>query len=127
MGAAMEDSRRAQFVAAYTQILIAAWSSELFTRRLQDDPVDAIAEHGLLVPPGAKVTVVGEISPDHGSPNLDVAVQGWADGDLTGQYVLFVPSTPQMHARWLSDDDLAGVVAGYQVNQCCCTPCCCCS
>ncbi len=114
------------FVAAYTQILIAAWSSELFTRRLQDDPVDAIAEHGLEVPLGAQVSVVDDIAPDHGPANLDVAVDAWAEGRSTGKYVLYVPSTPQMQARWLTDDDLADVVAGYQVNQCCCTPCCCC-
>ena len=123
----MDEQSRHRFVGAYTQILIAAWSSELYAARLQSDPIDAIAEHGLEVPDGSAVVVLDHIAPDHEPPNLDVAVQTWASGAATGRYVLYVPSTPQMHSRWLTDDDLATVVAGYQVNQCCCTPCCCCS
>jgi hypothetical protein len=123
----MDDQRRTEFVGAYTQILVTAWSSELFARRLQRDPVPALAEHGLTVPPGSEVVVLEGLSADAEDPSLDAAISTWEAGDSSGRYVLFVPSTPQMHAQGLSDDDLATVVAGYQINQCCCTPCCCCT
>jgi hypothetical protein len=122
----VDDEQRSLFVSAYTRILIAAWSSDLYVRRLQDDPIDAIAEHGLDLPAGCTVVVVDQIPPDHDVPNLDVAVESWQNGHDTGRYVLYVPSTPQIKTGSLSDDDLATVIAGYQVNQCCCTPCCCC-
>ena len=123
----MDDAARADFVEAYTRVLIAAWSSELYVRRLRDDPVDAVAEHGLHIAEDATLVVLDEIPPEHDIPNLDVAVTGWEEGMATGQYLLYVPSTPQMKTGSLTDDDLASVIAGYQVNQCCCTPCCCCA
>jgi hypothetical protein len=122
----VDEDERTAFVDAYTRILIAAWSSELYVRRLQDDPIDAVAEHGLDLPPGASLAVVDLIPADHDVPNLDVAVDSWAAGRESGRYILYVPSTPQMKTGSLTDDDLASVIAGYQVNQCCCTPCCCC-
>ena len=108
-------------------MLIAAWSSDLYVRRLRDDPVDAVAEHGLHISEGATLVVLDEIPPEHDAPNLDVAVTSWLEGMATGRYLLYVPSTPQMKTGSLTDDDLASVIAGYQVNQCCCTPCCCCA
>ena len=123
----MDDAARADFVEAYTRVLVAAWSSELYVLRLRDDPVDAVAEHGLHIADGATLVVLDEIPPEHDVPNLDVAVIGWEEGMATGRYLLYVPSTPQMKTGSLTDDDLASVIAGYQVNQCCCTPCCCCA
>lgn len=122
----MDEGARAAFVDAYTRVLVAAWSSELYVRRLRTDPVDAVAEHGLEIPSGATLVVLDDIPPDHDEPSLDVAVTSWVQGMRTGNYVLYVPSTPQMKTGSLTDDDLACVIAGYQVNQCCCTPCCCC-
>jgi hypothetical protein len=123
---ALDEGAREVFVEAYTRVLIAAWSSELYVRRLHDDPVDAVAEHGLHIADGATLVVLHEIPPEHDVPNLDVAVTSWLEGVRTGRYLLYVPSTPQMKTGLLTDDDLASVIAGYQVNQCCCTPCCCC-
>jgi hypothetical protein len=123
----MDAAARAEFVESYTRVLVAAWSSELYVRRLRDDPVDAVAEHGLHIPEGATLVVLDEIPAEHDEPNLDVALRSWLEGMATGSYLLYVPSTPQMKTGSLTDDDLASVIAGYQVNQCCCTPCCCCA
>lgn len=123
----MDEHDRTRFTDAYTQILLSAWSSESYHRLLHTDPVAAIGEFGLQVGPGAEIAVVTEIPADHGEPDLDVAILAWMAGRATGRYLLYVPSTPQLRSEALSDDDLAGVVAGFQVSQCCCTPCCCCS
>lgn len=123
----MDEQGRRSFVQAYTKILIEAWSSEQFAMRLQAEPMTAIAEFGIDVPDGVEVVVSDRISADHEPPDLDVAVRAWDDGVATGRVVLYVPSTPQMHTQSMTDDELATVVGGYQVNQCCCTPCCCCT
>ena len=122
----MNADQRSRFVAAYTQILLAAWSSREFADDLADDPPVAMAEFGIEVPDDARIEVCQHIRPDHAEPSLDFAVSEWEAGEQSGVYRLYVPSTPQMHLAELDTDDLAVLSAGFGVSQCCCTPCCCC-
>lgn len=122
----MTPDGRALFVSAYTEILLAAWSSRRFTDELAADPVVALAQFGLVVPDGGRVEVCQRIQADHGEPSLDFAVAEWTEGERTGLYRLYVPSTPQMRWAELDTDELAVLSAGTSANQCCCTPCCCC-
>jgi len=122
----MNADQRSRFVSAYTQILLAAWSSRQFADELADDPLVAIAQFGLEIPDGAEIDVCQHIRPDHAEPNLDFAVSEWESGEQSGMFRLYVPSTPQMHLAELDTDDLAVLSAGFGASQCCCTPCCCC-
>ena len=42
----------------YAKVIAQAWSDEAFKQRLKDDPHAALAEHGIDVPPGQRITVV---------------------------------------------------------------------
>ena len=122
----MNADERSHFVSAYTEILLAAWSSRRFADQLATDPLLALAQFGLAVPDAARIEVCQHIRADHGEPSLDFAVAEWEGGVRSGVYRLYVPSTPQMHLAELDLDDLAVLSAGYAASQCCCTPCCCC-
>ncbi len=122
----MRADERALFVSAYTEILLAAWSSRRFAEELAADPPLALAQFGLVVPEGGTVEVCGRIRADHGEPSLDFAVAEWEEGERTGWYRIYVPSTPQMRWAELDTDELAVLSAGTVASQCCCTPCCCC-
>lgn len=122
----MSPDERAHFVSAYTEILLAAWSSRSYAELLDSDPRLALAQFGLVVEDDASIEVRQEISAEHGPADLEVAVADWSDGRRTGHYRLYVPSTPQLDVAELDLDDLEALSAGYSANQCCCTPCCSC-
>ena len=122
----MTPHERAHFVAAYTEILLAAWSSRSFAELLDTDPRVAVAQFGLDVGDQARIDVRQEISADHGPADLEIAVADWFAGQRSGHYRLYVPSTPQLDVAELDLDDLETLAAGHSAAQCCCTPCCSC-
>ncbi len=122
---AMSPQEREAFVNAYTRVLITAWSSEDYARKLSDAPAEALREAGVEIPANAQVVLVRTVPDGSNEGNLDVQTELWERGLETGLYELHVPETPQLDTAELSEGDLAGVAAG-DVN-CCCCPCCCCT
>jgi hypothetical protein len=123
---ALNAQERAEFVNAYTRVLITAWSSEDFSNRLTQDPKAAVAEAGLVIPADATVEIIRNVSDGSPEATLDSQVQLWEQGITSGHYVLYVPETPQIDMAELSEGDLDAVAAGLTIG-CCCTPCCSCT
>ncbi|GLW49157.1 hypothetical protein Stsp02_48180 [Streptomyces sp. NBRC 14336] len=121
---ALDPQQRAEFVNAYTRVLISSWSDESFAARLQSEPRTALAEAGLELPADAEIVIVTQAPEGHEEGNLDVQVGLWEQGLETGRYEFHVPATPAVDAAELSEGDLSDVAAGC--NYCCC-PCCCCT
>jgi hypothetical protein len=119
----MESRERSAFVSAYTKVLTAAWSSEEYVARLEANPRAALAEQGLELPANATVRVIRDVQ---GEPDLDRQVATWEAGKERGEYELWVPNTPQLETRELSEADLEAVSGGDSYC-CCCTPCCTCT
>lgn len=117
----MDHIARTAFITAYTSVLSEAWSSDEFAERLEAAPQSVLAEHGLATVTGAAISIVR--SRDAG-PDLDAQVALWERGHATGEYVLYVPHTPQICVTELADIELDGVAAG-SAGCCCCNPCCC--
>jgi hypothetical protein len=123
---ALNAQERAEFVNAYTRVLITAWSSEDFSNRLTQDTKATLSEAGLTIPEGATVAIVRNVTDGSPEASLDSQVQLWEEGIASGRYVLYVPETPQIDIAELSEGDLDAVAAGLTVG-CCCTPCCSCT
>jgi hypothetical protein len=123
---ALNAQERAEFVNAYTRVLITAWSSEDFSNRLAQDPKAALNEAGLSIPASATVEIVRSVTDSSPEASLDSQVQLWETGIASGRYVLYVPETPQIDMAELSEGDLDAVAAGLTIA-CCCTPCCTCT
>lgn len=123
---ALNAQERAEFVNAYTRVLITAWSSEDFSSRLGQDPKATLAEAGLVIPAGGTVEVVRTVTDGSPEASLDSQVELWESGIAGGHYVLYVPETPQIDMAELSEGDLDAVAAGLTIA-CCCTPCCSCT
>ncbi|MFG2983202.1 hypothetical protein ACGFYQ_18460 [Streptomyces sp. NPDC048258] len=121
---ALDPQQRAEFVNAYTRVLISAWSDEGFAARLQSEPRTALAESGLELPADAEIVIVTQAPEGTQDGNLDVQVALWEAGLETGRYEFHIPETPAVDAAELSEGDLSDVAAGC--NYCCC-PCCCCT
>jgi len=119
----MDPRAKAAFISGYTKILTQAWSSDEFAARLVGDPVTVLAENGLEVPAGARVEIVRSRDAE---PDLEAQIALWADGAATGRYVLYVPDTPVIETRELSENDLDAVAGGGDTC-CCCCPCCSCA
>lgn len=124
---AMDPQERAEFVDAYTRLLITAWSSEEFASRLDADPAAALRESGIELPAGATVEVIRTIPAGEHEGSLDVQVDEWERGVQSGHYVLHVPETPQVNTAELSEGDLDSIAAGDGYYCCCCCPCCSCT
>ena len=123
---ALNGQERAEFVNAYTRVLITAWSSEDFSSRLGQDPKATLAEAGLVIPAGGTVEIVRTVTEGSSEASLDSQVELWETGIAGGHYVLYVPETPQIDMAELSEGDLDAVAAGLTIA-CCCTPCCSCT
>ena len=123
----MEQQEQDEFVSAYTKVLVAAWTDEEFAARLDADPAEALAEHGLTVPAGSEIVVTRVIPEDSAGGGVEVAVGKWEAGKISGTYVLSVPATPQVDLSELSEDDLVAISGGWSISGCCCTPCCSCA
>ena len=123
---ALNAQERAEFVNAYTRVLITAWSSEDFSSRLGTDPKATLAEAGLVIPAGGTVEIVRTVTDGSPEASLDSQVELWETGIADGHYVLYVPETPQIDMAELSEGDLDAVAAGLTIA-CCCTPCCSCT
>ena len=122
---AMNPKARAEFVNAYTRVLITAWSSEDFAQTLESNPRQALAEAGLELPGSAEVVLVRTIPDGRHEGNLDRQIDLYEEGLVTGRFEFHIPETPQVDVAELSESDLDGVAAG-DVN-CCCCPCSCCT
>ena len=118
---ALNPQERAEFVNAFTRLLITAWSSEEFSARLVGDPRSALAEVGLEVPANAEIVLDRSITGQR-EGNMDGQVALWEEGLATGRFELHVPETPQIDTAELSESDLDAVAAG---SSCCCCPCTC--
>ena len=122
------DEPENPFIAAYTKILVAAWTDDDYAARLDSDPVSAIREFGLEVPEGANLVVTRVIPDEHAEPSEEGAIAKWEAGATTGTYVLSVPEIPQVDLDSLTEEDLLAIAAGSVSISCCsCTPCCCCA
>jgi len=121
----MTQQERAEFVNAYTRVLITAWSSAEFADRLVTDPNAALRECGIELPASATIALVRQIPEGHHEGSLDVQIALWERGQETGTYELHVPETPQVDTAELSEGDLDSIAAGD--FYCCCCPCCCCT
>ncbi|WP_336209443.1 hypothetical protein [Nonomuraea sp. LPB2021202275-12-8] len=121
----MDARERAEFVNAYTRLLITAWTSEEFKARLESDTRSALAEVGLELPADAQVRLV-HVTPQPGAEaSVDNQVALWEQGQDTGIYELHFTDTPQIDVSELSEGDLEQIAAGAFC--CCSTPCCCCA
>lgn len=118
----MDQRSKATFIASYTKVLNQAWSSDEFVRRLESEPQTVLAENGLAMVVGGTVTIERS---NGGAPDLDAQVFLWENGHATGQYVLYVPNTPQICTTELTEADLDDVSGGGADACCCCNPCCC--
>lgn len=122
---ALNAQERADFVDAYTRLLITTWSSEEFAARLDTDMAGALAEVGLIVPASATVERIREIPEVQREGGLDVQVEAWERGLETNHFFLHIPDTPQVDISELTEGDLEGIAASTYVC-CCCCPCCSC-
>ena len=121
---AMDPQERAEFVDAYTRVLITAWSSEEFSGRLESDPAAALRECGIELPADATIELVRTIPEGEHEGSLDTQIEAWNAGAATGHYVLHIPDTPQVNTAELSEGDLDSIAAGLTIYACCC-PCSC--
>ncbi len=119
----MSPQERAEFVNAYTRVLITAWSDERFSSQLDADPLGALCECGIELPAGARVDVVRTIPDGADEDSLDAQIEVWEHGQRTGQYSMYVPYTPLLDTVELTEGDLDSIAAGMLA--CCCGPCCC--
>jgi hypothetical protein len=122
---ALGPKGRAEFVNAYTRVLITAWSSEEFATKLASDTREALAEAGLELPGNAEVVLIRSVPSSTKDGNLDKQIELYEHGLATGHFEFHIPETPQVDVAELSESDLDGVAAG-DVN-CCCCPCSCCT
>jgi hypothetical protein len=122
---ALSPKGRAEFVNAYTRVLITAWSSEEFARKLETNTREALAESGLELPGNAEVVLVRTIPDGRHEGSLDVQIDLYERGLESGRFEFHIPETPQVDVAELSEGDLDGVAAG-DIN-CCCCPCSCCT
>ena len=122
----MTQLEKDEFLAAYTRVLVGAWTDDDYARRLDSDPAEALREQGIEVPTGGKLVVTRTIPDDAGAPDEDAAVAKWNAGRETGVYILSVPATPQVDFGELADSDLVSISAGLSVS-CCSCPCSCCA
>jgi hypothetical protein len=113
---ALSPQARAEFVNAYTRVLVTAWSNEEYARRLDTTPHEALVEAGLTLPDDAEIP---EGTRDGG---LDLQVELYEQGLSSNRFELHVPDSPHIDTTELSDGDLDGVAAGII---CCCCPCSC--
>ncbi|WP_156822630.1 hypothetical protein [Demetria terragena] len=130
---AFTDDRKDEFVAAYTQVLLASWSDDAYANRLDENPRSALAEAGLFLPEGVAVQITradtasddpADFESQSTAVRLERQVQRYVEGLRTGLVVLHIPETPQIDTSELDLDELDEVAAG--VVSCCCCPCCCC-
>lgn len=121
----MSPQERAEFVNAYTRVLITAWSSTDYSHRLETNPNAALRECGLELPADSTVNLVRSIPEGHHEGSLDIQIELWESGKASGTYELHVPETPQVDTDELSESDLDSIAAGD--FYCCCCPCCSCT
>jgi hypothetical protein len=122
----MSPRERAEFVNAYTRVLITTWSDEDFAQRLDANPAAALRECGIELPAGSAIEVLRTIPDGEQEGNLDVQIEAWQRGMDTGSYRLHVPDSPQVDTAELTEADLDSIAAGVGAC-CCCCPCCCCT
>jgi hypothetical protein len=119
---ALSPQARAEFVNAYTRVLVTAWSSEEYAHRLDATPHEALAEAGLTLPADADIVIVRTIPEGTRDGGLDLQVELYEQGLSSNRFELHVPDSPHIDTTELSDGDLDGVAAGII---CCCCPCSC--
>lgn len=123
---ALSPQARAEFVNAYTRVLVTAWSNEEFAHKLDTNPSEALAEAGLNLPANAEIVLVRTVPENTEEGSLDLQVNLYEQGLSSGRFELHIPETPQIDTSELSEGDLEGIAAGTTIN-CCCCPCSCCT
>jgi hypothetical protein len=102
------DPATAQFVNAYTSLLIAAWTDEAVAEQLAADPTAYAIQRGLPVAEGAVVQV--DDSPHDGLFTLEEVMTSW--NATPGVHILHVPATPVIDLDELDEADLEAISAG---------------
>ena len=94
----MDPQSKAEFISAYTRILMKVWSSDEFADRLMCHPCAVIREQGLEIAPGATVQIIWA---DDAEPDLETQISAWEEGIMSGRHVLYVPDigTPAAQSR----------------------------
>jgi hypothetical protein len=90
----MSPRERAEFLNAYTRVLITTWSDDAFAERLDTDPPAALRECGLDLPAGVHVQIVREIADGEQEGSLDVQIEAWEHGAETGRYSIYGRAGP---------------------------------
>jgi hypothetical protein len=122
---ALSADARADFVNAYTRVLITGWSSEEYDRKLSTDPRAALAEAGLELPAGAEVVVVRTAPSAEAS--IDTQIELYERGLATGRFEFHLTGAPSVELAELIEGDLEYVAAASNTVSCSCTPCTCCA
>lgn len=126
---ALSSTARRQFVDAYSHMLLTSWGDEAYAARLAaTNPVAAVAEAGVELPSGARVTIVRHTadqiaSAAAGSGDLEAQIALYEAGLESGDFVFHVPDTPVLDNEDLNVEDLSAVSAGTTYCCCCCPAC----
>lgn len=126
---ALTQTARRRFVDAYSHMLLTSWGDEAYAARLSaPNPAAAVAEAGIELPPGARVTIVRHTadqiaSAEAGSGDLEAQIALYEAGLESGDFVFHVPDTPVLDNEELDAEDLNAVSAGTTYCCCCCPAC----
>jgi hypothetical protein len=112
----VDKQDRTDFISGYTKLVQAILSDEALGDRLVSDPKPVLAQFGLTVPASARVTVVRQVPPDHGDPDVDYQVKLWEKGLESGTFEMYVPETPQIDTEELSESELEGIAGGVRIS-----------
>ncbi len=121
----MKVDEYGQFVRSYSQVLLHFWFDKSFQGRMKENAPAVLKEFGL-DPGSARVEIVPEVA---GDPSIDEQVRLWEAGRETGTITLYLPSEPPAFVSEveLTEERVAGLIAGDSCCCCCsCCPCCCC-
>ncbi len=125
----LSQTARRRFVDAYSHMLLTSWGDEAFAARLNgSDPAAAVAEAGVELPAGARVTIVRHTaeqigSAAAGSGDLEAQIALYEAGLGSGDFVFHVPDTPVIDNEDLDVEDLNAVSAGTTYCCYCCPAC----
>jgi len=120
----MNRESRSKFVKAYSTVLTNSWADEKYLSNLKVNPTRVLADAGLPVPSGVKITVHTQ---KEGEGTLEDQIRLWESGMQSGSIDLYVPQTPQIKEGELSSEQLEAIAGGTDCCCCSCTPCCTCT
>lgn len=120
-------SEQANFLQAYSQLVVRTWASEEYLDYVQNDPHGALNEIGLPIAEDATVNVT--LVDSTGNGKIEDQIERWETGERTGVYELVIANRPDdfdISDFALTEEQLENAAGGAGYYCCCCTPCCCC-